>query len=149
MFYRSGGRDPGRDGCRVPIPWTGDAPPFGFSPEDATGAPWLPQPEHWRAKTVTAQTGDPSSTLELYRAALRLHRAEGLGDGTMTWLESPPGVLAFSREGGFACVANLSDAPVQLPPHESVLLSSAPVDDGWLPVDASAWLRLEQQFPPT
>ncbi len=88
MFYRSGGRDPGRDGCRVPIPWAGDAPPFGFSPDDATSPPWLPQPAHWQAMSVAAQTGDPTSTLELYRAALRMHRAEpGLGDGEMTWLD--------------------------------------------------------------
>src|SRR5207244_6201463 len=31
MFFRSGGDDPGRDGCRVPIPWAGEAPPYGFS----------------------------------------------------------------------------------------------------------------------
>jgi alpha-glucosidase len=127
----------------VPIPWAGDAPPFGFSPDDATGTPWLPQPAHWRTKSVAAQTGDPSSTLELYRAALRLHGTEpGLGDGTMTWLESPPGVLAFRREGRFACVTNLSAATVALPAYESVLLSSAPLEDGCLPSDASAWIRL-------
>jgi alpha-glucosidase len=143
MFYRSGGRDPGRDGCRVPIPWTGDAPPFGFSPDDATAAPWLPQPVHWHTMSVAAQTGDRSSTLELYRAALRLHRTEpGLGDGTMTWLDAPPGVLAFRRAGGFACVANLSAVAVALPDHEEVLLSSAPLEDGCLPSDAAAWLRL-------
>ena len=44
MFSRTGGADPGRDGCRVPLPWSGDAPPFGFSPAAATGPPWLPQP---------------------------------------------------------------------------------------------------------
>ena len=32
----------GRDGCRVPIPWAGDAPPYGFGP--GTGQPWIPQP---------------------------------------------------------------------------------------------------------
>jgi alpha-glucosidase len=143
MFYRSGGRDPGRDGCRVPIPWTGDAPPFGFSPDDATSAPWLPQPAGWRTMSVAAQTGDPSSTLELYRAALRIHRAEpGLGDGSLTWLDAPDGVLAFRRADRFACVANLSPAPVPLPDHEEVLLTSAPLEDGCLPSDATAWLRL-------
>ena len=38
MHARSGGIDPGRDGCRVPLPWSGDEPPFGFSPADAIGA---------------------------------------------------------------------------------------------------------------
>ena len=32
MHFQSGGVDPGRDGCRVPLPWSGDTPPFGFSP---------------------------------------------------------------------------------------------------------------------
>ena len=33
MFLRSGGEMRGRDGCRVPLPWSGQAPPFGFSPD--------------------------------------------------------------------------------------------------------------------
>jgi alpha-glucosidase len=81
--------------------------------------------------------------LELYRAALRIHRSEpGLGDGEMTWLEAPDGVLAFRRAGRFACVANLSPAPVPLPAHEEVLLASAPLKDGCLPTDATAWIRV-------
>src|SRR5690606_28078159 len=42
-WFRTG--EPGRDGCRVPIPWSGDRPPFGFGPGDEQ--PWLPQPEEW------------------------------------------------------------------------------------------------------
>ena len=52
MFHRSGGRDPGRDGCRVPLPWSGDEQPFGFS----TATPWLPQPAEWKDRTAQAQT---------------------------------------------------------------------------------------------
>ena len=92
MHARSGGVDPGRDGCRVPLPWSGDAPPFGFSPADAAGRPWLSQPTDWATLTVEAQAGDPGSMLELYRAALRLRRAEpGLGDGTLAWLPATRG----------------------------------------------------------
>ena len=40
MWSRSGGRDPGRDGCRVPIPWAGDRPSYGFSAASAD-RPWL------------------------------------------------------------------------------------------------------------
>ena len=32
IWHRTGGADPGRDGCRVPLPWSGPEPPFGFSP---------------------------------------------------------------------------------------------------------------------
>ena len=58
-----GRRGHSRDGCRVPLPWSGDEPPFGFS----TAAPWLPQPAEWKDRTVQAQTGDPSAMLEYTR----------------------------------------------------------------------------------
>jgi alpha-glucosidase len=143
MFARSGGTNPGRDGCRVPLPWSGDAPPFGFSPDDATAPPWLPQPAAWKDLTAAAQTGDPGSMLEFYRRALHRRRAEaGLGDGAMAWLASPDAVLAFSRGPDFACVVNLSSEPVELPPHREVLLSSGSQLDGRLAPDTAAWLRL-------
>ncbi|MFJ1542954.1 glycoside hydrolase family 13 protein [Micromonospora chalcea] len=142
MWERSGRVDPGRDGCRVPLPWQGDTPPFGFSPDGASSAPWLPQPADWKDRTVRAQTGDPHSMLELYRAALTLRRAEpALGDGTLTWLPAPDGVLAFAREPGFACLVNLGDAAVPLPAHDRLLLASGPLDDDRLPPDTSVWLR--------
>jgi alpha-glucosidase len=142
IFRRTHKQDLGRDGCRVPLPWSGDAAPFGFSPPDATEAPWLPQPAAWRALTAEAQQGAPDSMLELYRSALRVRRAEpGLGDGPMRWLDSPPDVLAFSRGDGFTCVVNLSAAPVPVPPG-TPLLASGPLDgDGGLPADTAVWLR--------
>ncbi|MGI5181225.1 glycoside hydrolase family 13 protein [Dactylosporangium sp. CA-152071] len=144
MYHRSGGTNPGRDGCRVPLPWSGDSAPFGFSPADTAGQPWLPQPAAWASKTVAAQEGVEGSFLELYREALRIRRAEpSLGDGPMRWLDSAPDVLAFARDDTFANVTNLGTAPAQLPPHREVLVSSVPLNaDGTLPVDASAWLRL-------
>ncbi|MGW0242918.1 glycoside hydrolase family 13 protein [Micromonospora chalcea] len=142
MWERSGRVDPGRDGCRVPLPWQGDTPPFGFSPDGASAAPWLPQPADWKDRTVRAQTGDPHSMLELYRAALTLRRAEpALGDGTLTWLPAPDGVLAFAREPGFTCVVNLGGAAVPLPAHDELLLASGPLDDDRLPPDTAVWLR--------
>ncbi len=141
VFKRTKGADIGRDGCRVPLPWSGDAPPYGFNTTGA--APWLPQPAGWAASTVAAQTDDPSSMLALYRSALRLRHAEpALGDGPLRWLPGlPDGVLAFARDESFACVVNLSGAEVPLPPHVSVLLASGPLDGGSLPPDTAAWLR--------
>jgi hypothetical protein len=81
MRARSGGVDPGRDGCRVPLPWSGERPPFGFSAEGTAAAPWLSQPAHWADLTVDAQLADPCSMLHLYRAMLRIRRHEpGLGE---------------------------------------------------------------------
>ncbi|QDY08029.1 glycoside hydrolase family 13 protein [Micromonospora sp. HM134] len=142
MWERSGRVDPGRDGCRVPLPWQGDTPPFGFSPDGAAAAPWLPQPADWKDRTVRAQTGDPHSMLELYRAALALRRAEpALGDGTLTWLPAPARVLAFAREPGFACLVNLGAEAVALPGYDRMLLASGPLDDDRLPPDTAVWLR--------
>lgn len=142
MYFRSGGVDPGRDGCRVPLPWSGDAPPFGFSPPGASRQPWLRQPARWAALTVEAQRGDPASMLSLYREALRIRRAEaGLGDGPMAWLPSGEGVLAFARGAAFVSITNLTDAPVSLPAGAALLLASAPLHDDQLPVDATVWLR--------
>ena len=143
MYLRSGGTDPGRDGCRVPLPWSGDSSPYGFSPEGAA-EPWLPQPADWAGRTAETQSADPTSMLSLYRAALRLRAAEpGLGDGPITWLDSAPGVLAFSRTAAFICAVNLSDAAVELPAHSELLLTSGPLsEEGALPPDTAVWLRI-------
>ena len=143
-WEQSGHTDRGRDGCRVPIPWSGVAPPFGFSLPDALSSPWLPQPAAWRSLTVEAQTGDEASMLELYRRTLRLRRSHpALGDGKLTWLPSPAGALAFGREPGFACVVNLSAGAVAPPRSSKLLISSGPLDaDGRIPDDTAAWFAL-------
>jgi alpha-glucosidase len=144
IWLRTGGTDPGRDGSRVPLPWSGQEPPFGFSPPDAAKPPWLPQPAQWRALTVEAETADQSSMLELYRTALRLRRAHLAQAAPMTWLPAPQDVLAFTRGPALCCITNLSQTPAELPAHTAVLLTSAPLTDtGLLPPDTSAWLTLE------
>jgi len=142
MYHRTGGADPGRDGCRVPLPWSGQVPPYGFSTERATAEPWLPQPAAWAGLSVAAENGRPDSMLTLYRRALRLRRSEpGLGDGAMSWLDSAPQVLAFARSGDVACVVNLSTTPTRLPAHSAVLIASGPLDGELLPPDTAVWLR--------
>jgi alpha-glucosidase len=143
IWWRTGGADPGRDGCRVPLPWSGSEPPFGFSPPGAGRPPWLPQPAAWRDLTVTAEAASPASMLALYRAALHIRRAEpDLGDGPMNWLPSPDGILTFDRGASVRCVTNLSAAPAGLPPHAEVILASGPLADGLLPPDTAVWLRV-------
>ncbi|MEV0348306.1 glycoside hydrolase family 13 protein [Nonomuraea sp. NPDC050680] len=136
MYHRSGGTNRGRDGCRVPLPWAGDEPPFGFGFGGART--WLPQPDSWRKVTAEAQSADLGSMLNLYRTALA-HRRDLLGDGTLKWLTMGPDVLAFTRESGLTCVSNLGTAPVPLPPGR-VLLTSGPLEDGALPSDTTVWL---------
>ena len=142
---RADGGDGLRDGCRVPIPWSGDAPPFGFGPPGTV--PWLPQPAEWADLTVEKQEADPSSMLALYRSALALRRdLPALGDGTMTWIDTEGELLAFRREPGFVCVVNVGEAPAAPPDAVrggTLLLASDPLpEDGSLPGITAAWFAV-------
>jgi alpha-glucosidase len=142
MFFRSGGVDPGRDGCRVPMPWEGTEPPYGFSPPGAA-ASWLAQPSDWAALTAEAESAAAGSMLQLYRRALVVRRSEpALGEGGLDWMPSAPTLLAFTRGGGFACLVNLGDVPVPIPDGSSVLITSHELEGGQLPADTTAWIHL-------
>ncbi|GAA1912531.1 glycoside hydrolase family 13 protein [Streptantibioticus ferralitis] len=141
------GQEGMRDGCRVPIPWSGDQAPYGFGPTPG-GPSWLPQPAEWSELSVEAQTGDPASTLELYRTALTVRREHpALGGGeSVRWQDAPEAVLCFRRDsadGSFVCTANTAAQPVRLAAPGRVLLSSSPVVvlDGEviLPGDTTVW----------
>ncbi len=120
VWRRSGFTIRGRDGCRVPLPWAGDASPFGFSRPGVRT--WLPQPAAWASLTVEAQERDPGSTLALYRAALALrHVHPGLAGAGFRWVRTPPGVLAFERGAGFECLVNVSDDPLPISCRHAVL----------------------------
>ena len=149
MWHRSGGVDPGRDGCRVPIPWSGEDPPFGFS-AGGSARPWLDQPEDWAALTVAAQQDDPDSMLSLYRAGLRLRRSAPWGrDTAISWFPSTDAVLAFARGPRFACVVNFGPAPIELPRGADVLISSSELEGGALAHDTTVWLRRAADHDPT
>ncbi|NNG20338.1 DUF3459 domain-containing protein [Naumannella sp. ID2617S] len=137
-WFRSGRTIRGRDGCRVPLPWSGSRSPFGFGP---SGVPWLPQPARWAGQTVADQANDPTSHLSLYRAALAERRRNpALGDGELSWVEGPHDeVLAFDREPGFRCVVNFGD-PIELPADARVLVHSGDATTGRLGTDEAVWL---------
>ncbi|MCF3960837.1 glycoside hydrolase family 13 protein [Streptomyces fuscigenes] len=149
LWPRSGHRDRGRDGARVPVPWSGDRPPYGFS-SAAPSETWLPQPDGWGALTAEAQQGDPGSTFALYRAALRLRRTRPApGHGSLVWhSQARASYLAFER-AGLACVVNLGPDPL---PLERTGLRGRPVltsaeGDGTVPAarealapDTALWL---------
>ena len=136
-WFRTAGERYGRDGCRVPIPWEGTAPSYGFGPTDAS---WLPQPAQWASLARDAQRGIPGSTLSLYRDALRLRREHALGAGTLEWLPGFPESVVALRNGPVVVVANTGTVPVELPGGE-VVLASGPLDGRTLPHDTTAWLR--------
>lgn len=86
--------------------------------------------------------------------ALR-RRLPALGEGDLTWASGPSDAVLHFRRGrrseaeldhseqpGFACLVNLSDAPVTLREGTEVLLSSVPSAGRELPVDAAVWLAV-------
>jgi alpha-glucosidase len=128
-------KEKGRDGCRVPLPWSTDGPSYGFGVEGAH----LPQPDWFGSYAVSVEEADPHSMLNLYRGALTLRRQLFVGTD-LAWVDSEPSVLLFERGGGIRCVTNFGAEPIA-PPAGEVLLSSAPLADGRLPGDTTVWLR--------
>ena len=135
IWFRSERDQVGRDGCRIPMPWIGDAPGAGFSP---TGRTWLPQPDSYASLAADRQIGVPGSTWSMYHDALRLRREFGLGEGELTWVETDEHVVAFDN-AAVRVMVNVAGAPVPLPDGE-VLLASTELS-GELPTDAAVWLR--------
>ena len=138
IWVQSGYTDVGRDGCRVPLPWSNVVAPFGFSPE-ATTETWLPQPSHWSSRTAEAQDGDPHSTLNLYRAALAARPTLWVDAGDVEWIATGPEVLAF-RRGDAQCWVNTGTASAALPSGARVVLASEPGSVTELAPDAAVWL---------
>ncbi len=146
-WARSGNTRRGRDGCRVPIPWSGHTAPYGFS-ATGTNQAWLPQPETWRDHSVDALNAQPDSMLNLYRRALRIRRdTAALGDGSLAWLDGPDDALLFTRSPGFTCLVNFSSGPADIPSQGSVLLSSQPLtEDGQVPADTTVWVTTAESL---
>ena len=151
VWFRTKGAQRGRDGGRVPLPWAGALPPYGFHDAiDAEVQPslWLPPPPDWASFTVEAQLLDASSTLGQYRAMHRLRHAHpGFIDlDNVTWPDAEPGVFAVRRGCGFACVVNCTDETITSPIGGYVMTASdASVrlerNVVTLPPDTGAWIQ--------
>ncbi|GAB2581666.1 glycoside hydrolase family 13 protein [Kribbella endophytica] len=133
-YFRSKGAEKGRDGCRVPLPWTVGGLSFGFG----SGGSHLLQPKWFGGYSVEAQDGDPDSTLSLYRKALAVRRGLQTSEG-LEWVDGVEWALHFRRPGGWQSITNFGAAPIELP-EGAVVLSSAPLEGEKLPTDTTAWL---------
>jgi len=145
-FIRSGGSDKGRDECRVPLPWSSTLPNYGFG----TGTPWLPQPTDWAQYAMDVERMDPGSSWALYKKSLSIrhsHPALG-GEGAITWVAAPEGIMRFTREPGLEVVVNTTDFDILLPTKGTAILlesgSGSSLQDGVLTLVANTtiWLQL-------
>jgi alpha-glucosidase len=135
-FFRGGEFDGfGRDGCRVPIPWTSVGPSFGFGSGDAH----LPQPEWFAEYAVDVESADPVSTLSLYREALRLRRVLQTEE-QLEWVETGRAdVVRFARPNGWHVVTNFGTEPFDLGADaDDVVLGT--VEGGAIPGETTVWI---------
>ena len=149
MWERTNHVVPGRDGCRVPLPWTRGGASHGYS---TTGRTWLPQPEGWGEYSPEAQEGREGSTLTLYRRAIALRRERRLGLGSVEWLQADPGVLLL-RNGRTGVALNTNEHPVTIEGACELLITSwYPADRGGtgavvLPPNGACWLEMPTGGP--
>jgi alpha-glucosidase len=146
IFLRTDGRELGRDGCRVPLPWTQRRDTsFGFSADPST--PWLPQPDVWAALSVAVEQVDDSSMLVLYRRVFAARRTIDIVDESLTWLlPDMPDLVAFGR-AGIVVVLNPTASQIDIGDalgvaHTLVVSSTAGhTDVTAIPADTCLWLR--------
>jgi alpha-glucosidase len=103
----------GRDGCRTPMPWTGEAPNAGFT----TGKPWLPVPGEHLALAESLQDRDPQSALNFARTVIHWRRTlPQLTRGDIVFFDAPEQALALRRDlDGHApvlAVFNVTNQPI-------------------------------------
>ena len=130
---------PGRDGCRVPLPWEKNAPAYGYSP---TGEAWLPQPEIFGELAADQQDGKPDSTLEMYRTALHLRRELELGKGTDVTINDSlgEGILSLTS-GPITVLVNTTDQDHALPEGAEVVFASVPDAKTILAANSTVWIK--------
>lgn len=148
IWVRSDGRELGRDGCRVPLPWVADGPNLGFSPEPGAARPWLPQPEWLGRYARDRQEQTSGSPLAVYRKLVhQRHRLFSSPDG-VEWLDGPDGLLAFARGGG-VCVVNFTDEPIRTPSSwplgTCAVTTEAVTDPAVVPPNSTSWFQLARQ----
>ena len=134
-WERSRRTEKGRDGARVPVPWSADGPSFGFGDSE----PWLPQPDSFGERSAARQVDDETSMLSLYRTAIALRR-EHLAGGLDFAIEPVEGGVLRFRRGGLTVVVNMGSSPVEIPAGDVVLVSG-PIKDGMLPKDTGIWVH--------
>ena len=136
VYLRNHKQAKGRDGARVPLPWTQGGTNFGFG----AGTPHLPQPQWFGDFSVEAESGVAGSPLEIFRKALKLRRELQCAE-EITWHQtSSEDVLHFSRPNGWNCITNFKAHKYSIPAGE-VILASTPIVDGKISAGTTVWFK--------
>jgi alpha-glucosidase len=136
VYLRNLKQAKGRDGARVPLPWTRGGTNFGFG----AGTPHLPQPQWFGDFSVEAESGVAGSPLEIFRKALKLRRELQCAE-EITWHQtSSEDVLHFSRPNGWNCITNFKAHKYSIPAGE-VILASSPIVDGKISAGTTVWFK--------
>ncbi len=137
----------GRDGCRVPLPWS-DCREAAFGFNDS-GKSWLPQPEWFADYAASSQDEAAGSSLNMYRKAITLRGkwVRRSGDTSLQWLDS--GICGGDGFGwrlpsGMTVLCNFSaERALALPSDANVLLRSREDDGsaepGLVPPECTVW----------
>ncbi len=147
VYFRTGGIDKGRDGARVPMPWSNDLN-FGFT----KGNPWLPM-SFDLSESVETQMQVKESSLNLYRSSLEIRSVHPAlkksRDQKIVWLETARGVIGFNRTPGLAIYSNTTNQEVLIKlsrPAKLLLASANDVkivgSDLYLTADSTCWLEM-------
>lgn len=91
---------------------------------------------------MEAQTLDPTSTLNLYRAALALRQYLRTADESIEWIDTGlDGVLRIRRPGGWQAVLNTGPVPYPMPEGTVLLASRTLSDPARIPADTAVWIQ--------
>ena len=136
IYLRNHKQAKGRDGARVPLPWTRNGTNFGFG----EGGSHLPQPEWFGSYSVEAQEGQEQTPLEIFRKALKLRRELQCAE-EITWHKTTRSdVLHFSRPNGWNCITNFKGGKYPMPAGE-ILLATQPVVNGKIAAGSTVWFK--------
>ena len=99
---------------------------------------------------MDVEAKDPASSLALYKKSLALrhsHPALG-GEGELTWIDAPEGVMHFTREPGLEVVVNTLDSEIKVKVRGSSLLLESGIgsglQDGVLTIAANTTIWLQR-----
>jgi len=134
QYLKNNKIEKGRDGCRVPLPWTSSGSSFGFG----SGGAHLPQPQWFTDYSVEKEEKDSQSPLSIYRKALALRKKLVTKEEIKWHKTNDLSVLHFSRPNGWHCITNFRAAAYPMPKGE-IVITSHPLVQGKIPAGTTVW----------